>query len=66
MIIDLIVGLVAILSVVFVTEYYFWQRVRRKFRVELCPYCGKLVKRHEAGPEGECLECRENRRVSGG
>ena len=60
MIIDMIIGLAVILSVVFVTEYFFWQRVRRKFRIELCPKCGRLIGWDEkTGPEGECGECME-------
>lgn len=60
MTVDLIIGLAVILCVVSVTEYYFWQRVRRKFRIELCPKCGRLIGWDEkTGPEGECGECVE-------
>jgi len=58
--IGLIIGLAVILCVVFATEYYFWQRVRRKFRIELCPKCGRLIEWDEkTGPEGECERCME-------
>lgn len=60
MTVDLIIGLAVILCVVSVTEYYFWQRVRRKFRIDLCPKCGRLIGWDEkTGPEGECGECVE-------